>query len=234
MSKLLRWSTALALCALPLSSIVQAEEAHYNQISLQAEVSRKVEHDLMYVTFYQEQEGTDPAKLADSITQVLNAAIEKARQVQGVTISLGSRNNYPVYDKEGQQITRWRERGELLLESADFAKLSQLTSELMKDLRMDNMRFGIANETRKRNEDELMKEAVLAFQARAKLLAEALNSNQYKLVNLSLNTSHSPMPIPRAVMMADSKSAGYGSTPQIEGGSSQVTIFANGTIEVAP
>ncbi len=40
-----------------------AEELHYNQISLRAEVSQEVARDMMIVTLYTESQNSDPAKL---------------------------------------------------------------------------------------------------------------------------------------------------------------------------
>lgn len=188
MSAISRLAAAVTLCAASLSAV--AEEApRYNQVSLHAEVSQQVAHDLMQVTLYSENQGSDPAKLAAETTSVLNAAVADARKVKGVTISLGSRNSYPVYDDKGQKITGWRERAELRLESSDFAALGQLSADLLGKLKMGGMDFSIADATRKKNEDQLMKGAVDAFKERAQLLTEALGGKGYKLVSLSVNSA---------------------------------------------
>ena len=163
-----------ALLALTVGSIASlpalaADELHYNQISLRAEVSQEVARDLMIVTLYTESQNTDPGKLAAEITTTMNKALGQARQVKAVTLRQGSRNSYPIYDDKNQKITGWRERAELRLESADFAVLSKLTGELMTDLKMAGMDFAIATPTRKASEDTLLKDAVAAFKARAQL-----------------------------------------------------------------
>lgn len=212
-----------------------AEEARYNQISLRAEVNQEVQRDLMLVTLYTEAQDSDPAKLAAQITETLNKALGQARQVKDVKIRQGSRNSYPVYDDKGQKITGWRERAELRLESADFAVLSKLTGELLTDLKMGGMDFSISPSTRKTSEDALLKDAVTAFKARAQLVTEALGGTGYKLVNLNLNTSGYPQPYLRApvMMMAKSSRADSAPTPDVEAGTSQVSVAADGVIEVA-
>ena len=78
MSAISRLAAAVTLCAASLSAV--AEEApRYNQVSLHAEVSQQVAHDLMQVTLYSENQGSDPAKLAAETTSVLNAAVADAR-----------------------------------------------------------------------------------------------------------------------------------------------------------
>ena len=231
-----RRSAALhALSAGTLASLpaLAADELHYNQISLRAEVSQEVARDLMIVTLYTEEQNADPAKLAAVVSTAMNKALGQARQVKDVTLRQGSRNSYPIYDDKGQKITGWRERADLRLESSDFAALSKLTGELLGDLKMAGMDFAIATPTRKASEDALLKEAVNAFKARAQLTTEALGGKGYKIVNLNLNSNGYPQPYLRAPMMM--KAAAMDSapvTPEVEAGTSQVSMTADGSIEV--
>src|SRR3990167_5959778 len=234
MLPLSRLATALLLSATTLlSATAMAEEARYNQVALRAEVTKEIAHDLMHVTLYSEAQDSDPAALAAQISKTLNASIAQARQVKSVSVAMGSRNSYPVYDDKGQQITAWRERAELRLQSADFSALSKLTGEMLQQLKMGGMNFSIADATRKTHEDALLKEAVAAFKARAQLATDALGGSAYKLVSLSLNSGgfQPPMPL-RMSAMKDAEMMDAAVTPDIEAGTSQVTINADGVIEV--
>lgn len=226
---------ALATTALAtLPAHADNDAPRYNQISLRAEVNQEVQRDLMLVTLYTEAQDTDPARLAAQVTETLNKALGQARQVKDVKIRQGNRNSYPVYEEKGQKITAWRERAELRLESADFAVLSKLTGELLNDLKMGGMDFSISAPARKASEDTLLKDAVAAFKTRAQLVTEALGGTGYKLVNLNLNTSGYPQPYLRApAMMMKSSREDAAPTPDIEAGTSQVTVAADGVIEVA-
>ncbi|AXK55622.1 MULTISPECIES: SIMPL domain-containing protein [Pseudomonas] len=232
------FSRSLALLALSAGTLTSlpalaADELHYNQISLRAEVSQEVARDLMIVTLYSESQNSDPAKLAAEITSTMNKALGQARQVKDVTLRQGSRNSYPIYDDKGQKITGWRERAELRLESSDFAALSKLTGELLGDLKMAGMDFAIADPTRKASEDALLKDAVKAFKARAQLATEALGGKGYKIVNLNLNSNGYPQPYLRAPMMMKAASMDSAPvTPEVEAGTSQVSMTADGAIEV--
>ncbi len=229
----LRRSTALLLGAGLLASLsAMADEPRYNQISLRAEVSQEVPRDLMLVTLYSEEQNADPAKLAAQVTEAMNKALGKARAVKEVKISQGSRNSYPIYDDKGQKITGWRERAELRLESADFPALSTLTGQLLQDLKMGGMTFTISPKTRTQSEDALLKDAVAAFKARAQLATEALGGKGYKVVSMNLNSSGYQQPFPRAAMMMKSAMADSAPTPEVEAGTSQVSMNADGTIEV--
>lgn len=229
-------ATLLTLgAAMLVSASVMADDVHYNQVSVRAEVNQQVQRDLMTVTVYTESQDSDPAKLAAGITEALNKALAEARQVKDVTIRQGSRNSYPIYDDKRQKITGWRERAELHLESPDFAALSKLSAGLLdSDMKMDSMDFSISDPARKASEDALYKDAVAAFKARAKLVTEAIGGSGYKLVNLNLNTSGYPQPYLRApVMMMKAARADAAPTPDVEAGTSQVSVTADGVIEVA-
>ncbi len=229
-------SAVLVLGASLLSSLpALADEARYNQISLRAEVSQEVPRDLMLVTLYSEEQNADPAKLAAGISDTLNKALAQAqaREVKGVIVRQGSRNSYPIYDDKGQTITGWRERAEVRLESADFPALSKLTGELLQSLKMGAMDFSIADKTRKQSEDALLKEAVAAFKARAQLATDALGGKSYKVVNLNLNSAGYPRPYASAPMMMKAARADAAPvTPDVEAGTSEVSINADGVIEV--
>ncbi len=234
MPSLFRLAMPLAFAVLASLPALAEDAPRYNQVSLRAEASREVAHDLMRVTLYSEAQHKDSGQLASDITRSLNAAVERARQVAGVTVSLGSRNSYPVYDDQGRRIVAWRERAELRLESADFAALSQLSAELLGELKIGDMRFTIADATRQKGEDELLQEAVKAFGERAKLATRALGGSGYKLVSLNLNSAGiTPPPFPRAAMAMKSMDREAGVPAQeIEAGSSQVSVSADGVIEV--
>jgi len=234
MSRFIRTATALTLSASTLATLpaLAADELHYNQISLRAEASQEVARDKMIVTLYTESQNADPAKLAAEITTTMNQALDQAREVKAVTLRQGSRNSYPIYDTKNQKITGWRERAELRLESADFPALSKLTGELLNTLKMENMDFAIDDATRKASEDALLKDAVTAFKARAQLATEALGGKGYKIVNLNFNTNGYPQPYARGGMMMKAAMMESAPTPQVEAGTSQVSMSADGVIEV--
>ncbi|GIZ11628.1 SIMPL domain-containing protein [Pseudomonas sp. NCCP-436] len=233
MLTLSRIATTLALSLSCLASTaVLAEAPRYNQIALRAEISQEVAHDLMHVTLYTEAQSNDPARLAAEITSTLNQSLEQVRKVDGVAVKLGSRHSYPVYDEKGQKITAWRERAELRLESADFTRLSGLTGELLKTLKMASMDFSVAAPTRKSREDAMLKDAIEAFRARARLATEALGGSGYKLVSLNLNAGGFQPPMYAYAAAKGMAMMEAAASPEIEAGTSQVTVSADGVIEV--
>lgn len=234
MPHLPRLAALLVLASSLYSLPSHAEEPpRYNQVSLRAEVNREVAHDRMHVTLYSEAQLSDPTKLAAQITDTLNRAVTRARTVKPVSVSLGSRHSYPVYEEKGRKIIAWRERAELRLESADFAALAQLSGALLDELQMADMHFSLSSDSRRQHEDQLLKDAVAAFKSRAQLVSEAMGARSYRLVRLDLNASDAQRPpLMRAAMAMKEMSMDSAPAPQIEAGNSQLAVNADGVIEV--
>lgn len=208
-----------------------ANELQYNQVSLRAEVQQAVSHDTLTVRMFVEEQSKDAGELAQRITRRLNESLATARQVDGIDVSSGNRRSEPVYDENRENIIGWRERGEIVLESTDFAALSTLTGELMDDLSLADMRFSLSPSARNETENELMREAIAAFRARADIAAASLGGAGYRIVNLNLDSQFmQPMAYRGAKLasMADSESV----SPSVEGGQADVKLNASGTIEV--
>jgi len=209
-----------------------------NQVSLSAEASREIEHDLMRVTLYTQVEGEHPAQLAKITTEHLNAAIGKAREVKAVNLQSGNRSTSPVYSRNGEKILKWRESAELHLESQDMTALATLISELLSDeLTMGRRSFSVSREKRVANEDSLTQEAIAAFRARAQLAAEALGYTHWRLIQMNLDgRSIGARPLmarAQSMDMLEMASADNGFTSQqIEAGRSTLSVRVDGVIEV--
>lgn len=232
MIPLSRCAPLLALAAGLWLLPAQAEEPRYNQIGLRAEVSREVAHDRMHVILYTEAQHDDPARLAAQTTETLNRAVQRARAAKDVEVSMGSRHSSPVYDDKGRKIVAWRERAELRLDSADFAALAQLSAGLLDELQMAGMHFSLSSASRKQHEDQLLRDAVTAFRQRAQLLSEAMGARSYRLVRLDLHGGGGPRPPLLRGMAAKTMSMDSAPVPEIEAGSSELTVSADGVIEV--
>src|SRR5690606_14918519 len=119
------------------------------------------------------------------------------------------------------------------LESAEFAALSQLTGELRQTLNMGGMSFSVSDELRKRHESELLRQAVQASGARATLTSEALGGSGYRLANLDRHRSGLAQPVPYRAPARMMKEASSGAiAPQVESGTTRISIQADGMIEV--
>ncbi len=221
------------LAAMICTAPALAETLNYNQVSLRAQVQQSVNNDTLTVTLFTEDQDNDPAKLANRITTRLNQALETARKSTGIRVSSGNRYSQPVYDEKQENILAWRERGEIRLEGTDFAEISSTMSNLLGDLSLGGMQFSLSPANRNSTEDELIKQAIEAFRQRADIATKGLGGDDYRIVQLNLNTQFmTPRPYMQSSRMmavsADAKMA----APAVEGGEADVTVSADGVIEV--
>lgn len=220
----------LFLCCVSGFAFAHPEPDRFNEVELQAEVSREVQNDVLHVTLYAEFNETNPADLADKLNRVANDALKAAAEFKTVKTRSGSSHSYPVYDRN-TKLTGWRGRSEIRLESRDFAAAAKLIGKLQSTMQLGGMHFDVSPESRRKIEQELMQQAVAAFRERAQVLTQALGSKSYKIRKLSVNTGGGAVPMPRNYEMRAAKADAV-TAPVLEGGTTQIQVTTNGSIQV--
>ncbi len=214
----------------PALAQAQPAQERYNTVELQAEAQREVANDTLTATLYAEASDASAAQVATALNRALNEALRLAGEVKAVRARSGNNQTYPVYDR-AQKLTGWRGRAEIRLESRDFQAAAALVGRLQSTLQLASMQFSISTEARKAVENELVTEAIGAFRARADIVRQALAGKSYRLKRLAINTGGFVAPRPIMARALASASAEV-VAPQFEGGMSQVTVTASGTVEI--
>jgi predicted secreted protein len=222
------------LHSLPLLTLLLATPApaappgNGTTIDLAAEASRPATNDLARATVFAEATGVTPSDLSRRINGLIGDGLKIARSYSSIKTQSGATHSYPMYGKSGK-IENWRMRSELTLESSDTAALSDLLGKLQASLGIANLTMLPAPETRNKAESEAMIEALAAFRARARIIAEALGK-PYRIRHLSINSSGRPpvIPLMRAVSMASADAAPM----PIEAGETQISANITGQIEL--
>ncbi len=227
----LRTALALAAGLAASTALAQPVPDRFNQVDLQAEVSREVLNDLMTATLVAEATDPSAAQVASQLNRVTAEALKAAAEFKTVKTRSGFTNTFPMYDR-ANKLTGWRGRAEIRLESKDFAAMSTLIGRLQSSMQLGGIAFTVSPELKAQSENELIAEAVAAFRSRADIATRALGGRGYKIRRLGLNTGgFTPGPRP---MMADRAVAASSPVPPpaFEGGTSMVRVSANGTVEV--
>ena len=222
---------SLALRALALLLLVAApvraheEDSAMNRVSFQVEVSREVANDQVVATLGVTEEGADAAELADRVNRTMAWALEQTR-VEAVRVASGSYQTHPVYEKG--VIRRWRASQDIVLESGDHARVVELIGVLQQRLLLRSLRFRVSPERRRAVEDELIDEALGAFQARAARVQKSLGRRGHAIVHLSLGTGGRAPP-PGPVMRME---AAQLAPPATAAGASTLSVSVSGSIEL--
>ncbi len=207
------------------------EEQVRDQVSFQVEVGRDVENDRVTAVLTVTAEALEPSKLADTINRSMAWALEQAKPHPAVKARSGAYQTHPVY--ENKKIARWRGRQELQLESQDVDRLSELIGTLQGRLHMQSLQFSVSPDTRRQVENELIKQALTAFQQRAEIIRSSLGAQGYSLVEVNVHTGGQDRPIPVVRAEAASVMSRASVTPPaMEQGTSRVGVEARGKIRL--
>lgn len=231
MTEMRRLRPLLACCLLVLLPGIAAADKDRitDQVSFQVEVKREVENDRVVALLTVNAEDRDAAQLADRVNRSMAWALERSRGDSAVTTRTGGYQTYPVYDD--RKIVRWRARQELYLEAADADRLSQLMGRLQEQLQVQSLRFSVSDERRSAVEAQLVEQVLADYQKRADLISAALGAKSYQLVDVAVQTAGRDHVVPlRAESMSVSRAAV--TPPAMEGGTSQVTVKASGSIRL--
>lgn len=200
-------------------------------VDLSAQASRPAANDMVRASVFSEASGKSPAELAQRVNTDVAEALKLIRSKPGISVKSGQQSTYPVYG-QAQKIDGWRMRSELVLESKDQGGVSELLGKLQQmRLAVGEVSLLPSPETRRKVEDEATREAIVAFQSRAGVIAEQLGKT-WKIKQLNVQQGGG-MPIPmmraaRGVMMA-----AEAAPAPLEAGESLVTTNVSGQIELA-
>ncbi|MGB4062279.1 MAG: SIMPL domain-containing protein [Azonexus sp.] len=200
-------------------------------VDLSANASRPAANDMVRASVYSEASGKNPAELAQRVNADVAEALKLIRSKPGISVKSGQQSTYPVYG-QAQKIDGWRMRSELVLESKDQGGVSELLGKLQQmRLAVGEVSLLPSPETRRKVEDEATREAIVAFQSRAAVIADQLGKS-WKIKQLNVQQGGGmPMPMMRAardvMMVAEAAPA------PLEAGESLVTTNVSGQIELA-
>lgn len=227
-----RFARLVFLALMPLSAataIAADDTPRYNQIHFQVERSRPVDNDRMHAVLSLTAEDDNAARLADQINRTMDWALKTAKTKTKIETRSGGYRTHPVYDKD--KIRRWRATQELLLEDADFAELGGLIGQLQERLQVNAINFSVSPTRRAAVEDELIAQALAAFQQRAELVRKQLAAKGWRLVNLAINAGGG-QPLPMMRGMAMEAMAPSVAPPAVEAGTSILSVSVDGAIEL--
>jgi predicted secreted protein len=221
------YSASVVFSATAAAETAVAED----QVSFQVEVGRDVGNDRMLAILNATAEEKKPADLADRINSTMTWALEQARANKQVTLRSGSYQTYPVYG-ENRKIVRWRGRQELQLESQDVDQLSQLVGTLQSQLQMQSLQFSVSHDRRQQVENELIEQALEAYQARAEIVRKSLGAKTYRLMDINIHSAGRSPVIPMRAEAVSTLSRSSVSKPALEQGTSRVDVQVSGKIRL--
>ena len=204
-----------------------------NVLSLAANASVDVTHDLLSVIFSTTREGADAGAVQSQLKQALDEALaeaKKAARPDQLDVQTGNFSLSPRYASKGG-ITGWQGSAELIVEGRDLAAISTLTGRIT-TMTVQRVSFGLSREARQKVEGTVAADAIAAFRAKAALYAKQFGFAGYDIKEVNVSTNDQPpRPYPVMRMKAQSVSASSDALP-IEAGKGSVSATVNGSVQM--
>jgi predicted secreted protein len=178
---------------------------------------------------YAQKEGTELAPLSDQINRLITQAVKQAKQHDNIKIVTLGYQTSPRYHQ--QQMTGWRVRQSLRLESEDSQAMSKLIGGLQSSLALQSINYNISSKRRLEVEERLTTQAIEAFRKRAEQVTKQMNRKHYRLVEMTIQTTDQQPP-PYRVRASTMALGGGSSAPTLEGGSQNLRVEISGRIEL--
>ena len=224
----------LALAAATCAVAQTSPQPFFNVITLEASATADVPTDTLTVTLFTEEQGPDPGVLATRMNTRLEEALARAKKEPKVEAHSGNYQTSPVYDRSNQ-ITGWRTRAEIVLESRDFKAVSALAGALQPAMKLGSMQFSLSRQAREAADASLLKEALAKFQERAGAIAKGLGFPGYQLGQITVRNEGPirPQPVMYRMQATSAEVAGAPPVPA-EGGKNAVTVYVSGSVVLGP
>jgi len=208
-------------------ALAQDVDQRFTVLHLSQTAERSVVRDVLRVELRVEETGADPRSVQAAINRRMAAALDRARQVQGVRVETGS---YTVGEEHPQNgSSRWRGSQSVILIGKDADSLLKLAGALQSDgLSTSSLAYDTAPETVRGAEEDLTAEALTALDHRAAAIADRMHLAVLRYRDLHVgNAETGGRPVPRFAAMAMA-------APVAEPGEAMVRVTVEADLLLAP
>ncbi|WP_019936857.1 SIMPL domain-containing protein [Bordetella sp. FB-8] len=199
------------------------------RMTLQATASAEVPLDTVRITLAAETEAQSQAAASQQLAVLLATATKQAQDAAGITSHTGNYGIWPSRDHAGK-INGWHGRGEIVLQSRDFAAASALATRMNSDVAISNIVFVLSRQARQAQEHKLVRQVAQAFRARALEAAKAFGFSGYRIAQLDMSGAGAVPPAPHPVPMMRMAAKADEVDAPLQGGNVVVSVSVSGTI----
>jgi predicted secreted protein len=220
------FAIAVALFA-SAHALAQDAEQRMTVLHLSQTAERSVIRDLLRIELRVEETGPDTRSVQGAINRRMAAALDRARQVQGVRVETGSYNVGEERPENGP--AHWRGSQSVILTGKDADSILKLAGALQSDgLSTSSLTYDISPETVRGAEEDLTAEALAALDHRAASIAERMHLAVVRFRDVRAgNAETGGRPVPRLAAMAMA-------APVAEPGEATVRVTIEAELLLAP
>jgi predicted secreted protein len=197
-------------------------------LHLSQTAERPVMRDLLRIEFRVEATGADAQTVQAEINRRMTAALDRAKEVQGVRVETGFYNVGEERPQNGPP--RWRGGQSLILTGKDADSMLKLAGALQSDgLSTWSLGYEISPETVRGAEEDLTAEALATLDHRAASIAEQMHLTVQRYRDLHVgNAETGGAPVPRFAAMAATPA------PVAEPGEAKIRVTVEAELLLVP
>lgn len=230
------------LAAAPMAAVAQEVKTlqpGQTVISLSATEEMQVQQDTLQASLRIEIEGKDAKDVQDKINKAMQGALTAAKAATDVKTSTGQ---YYVYSYEQGGVSSvsrkagpklWKGNQTIDLSSKNAAAVLELSGKIQElGFVMNGLNYTLSSEQAESLKDTLIIAALKKVQARADVVAKALNKSGYELVEVNVDNAGPIMPQPVMFKAARAMASDMAemSAPVAQAGEQTVSLSVNARI----
>jgi predicted secreted protein len=225
--------TAAALAvAQPGGTALPPWQPPQNVLQLSASATAEIPQDQLALTLAVTREGADAGAVQQQLRSVLEPALAEARRlVERGQLDVRS-GNFAVFPRHGRdgRIQSWQGTAELVLEGRDISRIAQAAARVP-GMTVSGMAFSLSREEQQRAQEQVQRQAVETFRARAASLSRDFGFSGYTLREISVQSHEQGAPRPRMAAMEARAAANDASVP-VEAGRAIVVVSVSGSVQM--
>jgi predicted secreted protein len=196
-------------------------------LHLSQSAERRVMRDVLRIELRVEETGADARSVQAAINRRMAAALDRARQVQGIRVETGSYNVGEERPQNGP--ARWRGSQSIILTGKDADSALKLAGALQSDgLSTTSLGYEVSPETVRGAEEDLTADALGALDHRAASIAGLMHLAILRYRDLHVgNAETGDRPMPRFTTMA-------AAAPVAEPGETVIRVTVEGDLLLVP
>jgi len=228
---------ALALTGVALihtQAHAQGQPEPRNIVQLAASGTLEAQQDWLTLTLSASKEGSDASAVQNYLRQATETAlveVKKSVQAGGMEVRTGAFSLHPRYGNDGK-VNGWSGYTELVLEGSDFGRISGAAAKAL-PMTINNLSFSLSRTARAALEDQVRKQAIESFKAKASSIAKEFGFADYALREVNVSAVDQNFePRPRMMAMASRAMVADAPPVPLESGKSLVVVSVSGAIQL--
>lgn len=218
-------------------------------VTLSAQDQVEAEQDMLVADMRIEVEDADSRVVQDKINKSMKKVVDQLKSDKDIEVSTGQYYVY-AYDPNPQpkvilSLTErkkrevWKGSQTLEFKSKDSQKILEAVAKIQDEgFVMNGLTYTLSPDKAEDYKDDLLVGALKKIQARAGLIAKSLGKSGYEIVDLNVDGSYMPTPMPMVRGMAKmemmSVASDAMSAPVAEPGKSTVNVNVNARVILQP